>query len=156
MIERLGIGDTVSILGPTTDPPAVLAAADAGILSSKNETGPLVVLEYMASALPWIASDTGEIVRAVRDADVGFVVPPRDHLALADALERLVTMPGDERRAMGERGRDLVRTTFDQPLVTRKIEQVYELVLGMRRRAQIDLPSPGDPDGLIAPRPAIR
>ena len=40
--------------------------------------------------------------------------------------------------------------------MTRKIEQVYELVLGMRAAAQIDLPSPGDPDGLIAPRPAIR
>ena len=125
-------------------------------MSSKNETGPLVVLEYMASALPWIASDTGEIVRALRGADVGEVVAPRDHRALAGALHRLVTQPDAERRATGQRGRELVRTTFDQPNITRKVEQVYEVVLGMRDPGDVDLPSPGADDGLIVPRPAIR
>ncbi len=98
----------------------------------------------------------GEIVRALRGADVGEVVAPRDHRALAGALHRLVTQPDAERRATGQRGRELVRTTFDQPIITRKVEQVYEVVLGMRDPGDVDLPSPGADDGLIAPRPAIR
>jgi glycosyltransferase involved in cell wall biosynthesis len=155
MIERLGLADQVVLYGPSADPPALLAAADAAVLSSKNETGPLVVLEYMAAGLPFIATDTGELSHAVRDLGVGFVPPPRDHLALAAALTELISMSDDERRAMGDRGRQVVLDTFDQPIVTRQIEEVYELVLGLRDRTD-GLRSQRDGGSRIIARPAVR
>jgi glycosyltransferase involved in cell wall biosynthesis len=131
MLDRLDLGDVVTVVGERGDVPAVLAGADAAVLSSKNETGPLVVLEYMASSLPFVATDTGEVTRQVRDLDVGFVPAPRDAAEVADALSRLLAMTADERRAMGARGRRVAEERFSQDLVTSEIEAIYREVLGL-------------------------
>jgi len=136
MIERLDLASHVRIIGPQSDIPGLLGGADAAVMSSKNETGPLVVLEYMASGLPFVATDTGEITAAVRDSCVGLVPAPRDHVDVADALSALLRMPESERRAMGARGREEVRRRFDQRIVTARIEAVYEDLLGSARDGQ--------------------
>ena len=41
-------------------------APTPAVFSSKNESGPLVLLEYMASSLPFLATETGEIAHAVK------------------------------------------------------------------------------------------
>lgn len=129
MIERLGLEESIHLYGPSDNMPGVLAGADVAVLSSKNETGPLVVLEYMASGLPFAATDTGEITHAVRDLDVGFIPAPRDPAEMADALTSLLRMSAEERRAMGERGRVAAHEQFAQTVVTRQIETVYESLL---------------------------
>ncbi len=136
MVERLGIEENVRILGASEDAPSLLAGADAALLSSKNETGPLVILEYMASGLPFVATDTGEITASVRDLDVGLIPAPRDQHALADALAELIEMTAEERAAMGARGQAVAAEQFDQRIVTRSVEQVYEFVLGLRDRPE--------------------
>ncbi len=132
MIDRLGLKDSISILGPRVDTIDLLAGADAAMLTSKNETGPLVVLEYMASGVPFIATDTGEITRAVRDLDVGLIPAPRDHREVAAALARLLEMTPAERRAMGDRGRQAAFRDFSQEGAARSVERVYDQVLGTR------------------------
>lgn len=132
MIERLGLTETIHLIGARDDVPAALRGADAAVLSSKNETGPLVVLEYMAAGLPFVATDTGQITRSVRNLDVGLIPSPRDHREMAGALTTLLAMTVDERRAMGERGRRAARELFDQPIVTREIEQIYRTAMGDR------------------------
>ncbi|WP_426574245.1 glycosyltransferase family 4 protein [Aquihabitans sp. McL0605] len=137
MITRLGIERCIEIYGRSDDPAAMLAGADAAVLSSKNETGPLVVLEYMASGLPFVATDTGEITHAVSGLGVGFVPPPRDHQALAEALTTLLRMTPAERQAMGRRGREVAEQLLDQRKVTKTIEQIYEVVLGLRSEPDV-------------------
>ena len=102
MLDRLGITHLVRTIGVRDDAPALMAGADAGVFSSKNESGPLVILEYMASELPFVATETGEIAHAVRDDGVGILVEPRDYLALADALSELLAMSPEERVEMGD------------------------------------------------------
>lgn len=131
MVERLGVGGAVTFLGGRADAPALLAGADLGVATSKNETGPLVVLEYMAAGLPFVATDTGEIAHSVRDLGVGWVVPPRDAGALAEALRAVLALSPEERRAMGRRARDEARRRFDQADVTRRVERIYRAVLGL-------------------------
>lgn len=153
MIERLGVGDSVCILGSRHDAPALIAGADAGLATSKNETGPLVVLEYMAGGLPFVATDTGEIAHAVRDLGVGWVTPPRDAGALAGALRDLLALTPDQRRERGRRARIEAAARFDQRDVTRRVEAIYREVLDRAQPPAGDAPEQLGGDSPSAPPP---
>lgn len=131
MVDQLGINHLTRFIGARDDTPELLAAADAAILSSKNETGPLVVLEYMASGLPFIATDTGQITNAVRDLGVGLIPAPRDHYEISDALSELLSMSRADLAAMGQRGREAVENLFSQQNTVREIERLYDQMLGL-------------------------
>lgn len=144
MASELGVTDSIRVAGARSDARRLLAGADAGLLASKNETGPLVVLEYMASRLPFIATDTGEITRAVRGLPIGYTPAPRDPIELADAMADLLALGADERQAMGRRGRAVAEDVFDQRRVTRQIEQIYHQLLTTQRgrpAASTDVPA---------------
>jgi len=132
MLQRLKIDHLVRTIGVRNDAPSLMAGADAGVFSSKNESGPLVILEYMASKLPFVATETGEIAHAVKDAGVGILTEPRDYLALADALSELLQMTLKQRTEMGARGHQLVVEEFEQHVVVRQIEAIYLQLLGPR------------------------
>ncbi len=129
MAADLGVDDMLTIAGSRDDLPEVLGGADAGIVTSKNETGPLVVLEFMASSLPFVATDTGEITRQVSGTGVGWTPAPRDAHEVGEALREMLRTPPEERRAIGRRGRAAVESTFDQRIVTAAIEDVYASTL---------------------------
>ncbi|MFM7509621.1 MAG: glycosyltransferase family 4 protein [Actinomycetota bacterium] len=129
MLDDFGLRDHVTTTGARNDVPELLAGADAGVLCAKNETGPLVVLEYMASSLPFVATDTGEVTRAVRGLDIGWTPAPRDAIEVADALADALEMRPDERVAMGVRGRRIAEELFSQPSVTASVEAIYDETL---------------------------
>ena len=129
MAQDLGVTEQIRVAGGRDDTLRLMAGADAGLLASKNETGPLVVLEYMASGIPFIATDTGEITRAVAGLPIGATPPPRDAHQLAAALHELLDAGPAERAAMGARGRQVAADLFDQRQVTRQIEQIYHQIL---------------------------
>ena len=45
MATELGVTDQIRVAGARADALQLLAGADGGLLASKNETGPLVVIE---------------------------------------------------------------------------------------------------------------
>ena len=89
----------------------LLARADVFVLSSTSEGLPLSILEAMAAALPVVASSVGGVPEAVEDGETGLLVPPRDPVRLAAALERLLVDPALRRR-LGANGRARVLERF--------------------------------------------
>jgi glycosyltransferase involved in cell wall biosynthesis len=123
---RAALDESTRLLGtrPPEEMPEAFADADVFCLPSWWEAMPLSVLEAMAAGLPVVATDVGDVARAVADAVTGHVVPPRDPEALADALERLLTDP-ELRRRMGAAGRARVTEKFSSEVTAEEVSSLY-------------------------------
>jgi glycosyltransferase involved in cell wall biosynthesis len=89
---ELGIADRVRFLGTRDDVPELLAAAD--IFCHPNTYPPepfgIAFVEALQAGLPVVTSAMGGAIEIV-SAQCGFLVPPEDDVALANALRRLLT-----------------------------------------------------------------
>jgi glycosyltransferase involved in cell wall biosynthesis len=108
-----GLGARLRRLGYREDTADVLAAADIFTLPSHFEGLPMSVIEAMLTGLPVVATDIRGPREQVRRGETGFLVPPRDVPALADALRRLVVDPALRAR-MGAAGLAYARDNFDE------------------------------------------
>ncbi|MGD0059928.1 MAG: glycosyltransferase [Verrucomicrobiia bacterium] len=88
---------TVFLLGarPHDEIPLWMNACDVLCLPSLSEGLPNVALEAMACGLPVVASRVGGVPEVVRDGVNGFLVPPSNPAALADALRRALATKWD-------------------------------------------------------------
>lgn len=79
------VDEHFSLLGVRKDVPDLLAACDIYVLSSSRGEGlPIALLEAISVGLTPVCTDSGGI-RDVIESD-GFVVPPKDSSALAEAI----------------------------------------------------------------------
>ena len=129
-IRQAGLEQVVIALGPRQDVPAILAAADLFVLSSKRETFGLALLEAMAAGVPVVASDLPALDDLFTDGREGLKVPPGDAEALAGALARLLDDANLARR-LGEAGRERAKRFGAEPMV-RRFERLLHLVCGGR------------------------
>ena len=91
--------DVVTLVGPQTSERVqqYLAAADLFVLpsvvtrSGNAEGIPVALMEAMAAGVPVISTTTTGIPELVVDGETGLLAPPRDAVALADAIERLMS-----------------------------------------------------------------
>lgn len=81
---------------------------------------PRALLEPMAMGKPVIAADTPYCRGPIKDSSVGFLVPPKNPSALADAIVRILKN-SDEANKMGEAARRHVEENFDDRVVCRKV-----------------------------------
>jgi glycosyltransferase involved in cell wall biosynthesis len=129
LARELNLGQRVRFLGVRDDVPALVSAADGYVMSSAWEGMPMVLLEAAAGGLPIATTRVGGNHEAVLDGETGFLAPPKDHHALAAAMLRLMGLSETERRRMGERGREHVRTHHGLSRVVDRWEELYREVL---------------------------
>ena len=129
LIRDLDLVERVTMLGLRVDMPEIYQACDALVLSSAWEGMPNVVLEAMASKIPVVATNVGGVSEVVRDGHTGFVVPPGDHVALSDAMVRMMALPEDVRRSFGESGYAAVRSEFSIEKVVDQWEDLFKRLL---------------------------
>jgi glycosyltransferase involved in cell wall biosynthesis len=89
--RELGVEHRVHFLEWRTDVPALLAASDVFVLSSRAEGMSVAMLEAMAAGLPVVATDVGGVWDAIAARDgrpaAGWIVPPEDPRALGEAVD---------------------------------------------------------------------
>lgn len=125
-IRELGIDANVEVLGWVAGPAKarLLAQAAIYVLPSYAEGLPMSVLEAMSAGLAVIATPVGGVPEAVTNGVEGWLVPPGDVGALAEALDTLLSSE-DARRRMGMAGRTKAETVFSSKLVIPLIEKIY-------------------------------
>jgi glycosyltransferase involved in cell wall biosynthesis len=120
-IATAGLRDRIVLHGARTrrEVARLVARSDAAVLASaptrsgKREGIPVALMEAMSAGLPVVASRTGGIPELVHHDHNGFLVPPGDSAALADALERLA-VDATLRERMGHAGRETILREFNQ------------------------------------------
>lgn len=122
----------VEYLGPTDDVRPFLVQADCVVLPSYREGVPRTLLEAAATARPVITTDAPGCRDTVVDGETGFLCRPADAPDLADKLLRFIALTPEERRVMGQRGRDFVEQNFDERLVIERYLAVVGQVAATR------------------------
>jgi glycosyltransferase involved in cell wall biosynthesis len=128
-LSALAAEPGVGWLGPVADVRAVWRQAAIAVLpSSYGEGLPKTLLEAAACARPIVAADVPGCREAVRPGATGFLVPPRDEGALADAIRRLAVDPALRRR-LGQAARALAERDFAEEIVAAETVALYRAVI---------------------------
>jgi glycosyltransferase involved in cell wall biosynthesis len=128
LAECHGLGDHFRFIGFREDPRPYLNAADLLLQPSLSEGLPWAILEAMSLGKPVIASKVGGIPEVIEHGVNGYLIPPADNNALAQAVIELLSHPqlGME---LGRRGRETVKERFTLKRMVKEFETFYyELV----------------------------
>lgn len=130
----------VRFLGYRDDVSALMQMADAVVIPSLTEAQPRVAVQAFATGRPVVASAVGGVPEIVVDGTTGWLVPPAQPQALADAIARVIRTP-DEAAKVADGARHLAEHSmrFDH-----RMEQTlatYRTALERARQRPFPLPS---------------
>jgi len=113
LATQLKLDDFVRFTGRREDVPAIVKGADFALMPSRSESGPLVLIEYMAAGLPFVSTRVGDIALRSEQAGLPGFVPPDNAPAFRDAFDGLLALPPTEWQARVAMGRRLAGEHFD-------------------------------------------
>ncbi len=122
----------MTFTGFRLDVPELLSEVAVSVLPSLSEGLSNSVLESMAAGVPVVATRVGGTPEAIEDGVSGFLVPPRDPAALAEAIAALLERPELARR-LGEAARSRVESNFSLARMTEETQKLYIQMLGRAR-----------------------
>lgn len=128
LIEGLGLGGRVHLLGFRDDVPALLQRFDLFVSATRFESFGLAILEAMASGAPVVATRSEGALEIIDDGVTGILVPIGEPDALAAAITAV--LDDDVKRiAIRERALAEVRSRFSLERMITATEQVYREAL---------------------------
>jgi glycosyltransferase involved in cell wall biosynthesis len=92
-----------------------------------NTNYPIKTFEYMAAAMPVIASKHGESARFIQEAQAGIAVDPINTKEVADAIRWVLDHP-EEASEMGKRGRKLVLEKYNWEKESNTLIELYRKI----------------------------
>jgi glycosyltransferase involved in cell wall biosynthesis len=131
--------DNVKLLGWRRDMETIWSAADAAILTSRNEGTPTALIEAMAAGLPFVATDVGAVADLAvgklqelphgmgRRGSNGFLTA-RTPEALYYSVEQLIENPQIAKQ-MGAAGREFVMKRFASDRLVKELTALYQDLL---------------------------
>ena len=127
-IQQLEKLPFVRMLGHRDDVADILGQVDIVALPTYREGTPKILLEAAACGLPIVATDIPGCRGVVETDKSGFLVPVKDVVQLANAIQRLCADP-QLRQRMGEKGREIILNGFSSEIVVTKTLEVYKQLL---------------------------
>jgi glycosyltransferase involved in cell wall biosynthesis len=127
-VQARGLAGCFHFLGFRPNAERLIAAFDIVAVPSHVEPLGNSTLEAMAAGRPVVGSRVGGIPEMIVDGVTGTLVPSRDPLKLAAAVEVLVRDPA-KARALGLAGRARAIDRFAVPTHAARVESIYDQVI---------------------------
>jgi glycosyltransferase involved in cell wall biosynthesis len=129
--SEVDLGEAVAFRGYKEDVRPFLSAADFFVLSSISEGICIALLEAMAAGLPAVATDVGGNREVIVRGETGFLTPPQDSEALAQAMLDIQCAP-DVLKRMSQSSRTRIEAAFNLRHVVHRYEDLYRQCLAGR------------------------
>jgi len=128
LAKQLKVSNNIRFLGTRSDIPDLITIFDVAVVASLSEGFSNAILEYMASSKPVVATNVGGNPEAVVHGETGFLVPPGDASALANAIGAILE---DKQMAtrFGRAGRKCVEEKFSLEKMIKNYENLFEQIL---------------------------
>jgi glycosyltransferase involved in cell wall biosynthesis len=127
-VRRAASESGVTWTGHVSDTRPFLASADVVVLASYREGTPMSLLEAASMSKPMIATRVPGCIEVVHEGRNGWLVPPRDGVALASAMLQAMA-ERDRWRVYGEYSRRLATSRFDTRLICKQIIDDYNALV---------------------------
>jgi glycosyltransferase involved in cell wall biosynthesis len=131
LIDRLGLGEKVRLVGFQTDVVSFLNALDVFAFASNSEGFGQVLVEAMAAGKPVVANEVPPLTEIVVNQETGLLVETGNPTLFADALYRLLSNRVDQQQ-MGARGRERVEKFFNAKKMADQTLALYGELLGCK------------------------
>jgi len=132
LVKRRDLVDVVHLVDECNDMPAAYMLTDVVVSASTDpEAFGRVAVEGQAMGRPVIATSHGATAETVLPGRTGWLTPPGDPHALAQALDRFLALSPEERGLMAQDAMAFVRTNFSKEAMCAKTLAVYGEVLGL-------------------------
>ena len=129
IVERCGLNGSVEFTGRITTEELAkrYCTAEVAVVPSLYEGFGFPAAEAMSCGIPVVSTTAGALTEVV-DEESGILVPPGDHMAIAEAVKRLMSDDALRQR-MGVAGRARVLKMFSWEEAARKTLEVYQEVM---------------------------
>jgi glycosyltransferase involved in cell wall biosynthesis len=128
-----GLSDEVRLVGHCDDMPAAYLLADLAILPTVvPESFGRAAVEPQVMGRPVIASDQGGTAETVVDGVTGWLAPPGDAEAWAEAIARALELGPGKRLEIGQAGANRARQLYSVDAMCEATLSAYERVLEAR------------------------
>jgi len=121
-------GGSIEWLGRRDDIPEIIGESNIICLPSYREGLPKTLIEAAAVGRALVATDVPGCREVVEHGVNGLLVPPRNPIALAEALALLILNP-EMRTRMGVESRKRAETEFGSDFINQQTLQIYASVL---------------------------
>jgi glycosyltransferase involved in cell wall biosynthesis len=126
------LAGAVTLLGQRDDVPALLAAMDLVVQSSRQEVMAQTTLEAMAAGRAVVSTATMGADEAIEDGVSGLLVPVGDVAGLAEGIARLARDPA-QRAALGSAARARTAEEFTAARMLDRAERIFTEIAGLER-----------------------
>ena len=132
MALRLGLGGQVRLASLSNDMPAALMLADVVVMpSTLPEPFGRVAIEAQAMGRPIVAFDHGGAVESIVDGETGWLAEPKNVNALADAVNKALSLSAKERDILAILARAHIVKSFSVERMCTQTLATYSKLLGL-------------------------
>jgi glycosyltransferase involved in cell wall biosynthesis len=123
-VRKLGLDDTVTLLGETSEAAGLIPVFDVFVLPSLWEGLPFVLIEAAALGKPIVATDVEGNNEVITDGETGLLVPAMDPGALAEAVIGLLR-DGTTAARLAHSAKKLIPPRYSLARMVRETEDLY-------------------------------